>query len=144
MPLTGAGWEPEGRAWCDATPGAGCFAEHGCVSHPCLGCSSGRDGCRAGDGARVVQWKQQGEDCSCPLVLGMCLRVPGMGQGARVCWQGWLWACCFSLGLLGDSCLWPCTKPLSFCRVYSQIRKPCRREEAQSSNTAGQRMATSR
>lgn len=37
MPLTGAGREPEGHAWCDATSGAGCFAEHGCVSHPCLG-----------------------------------------------------------------------------------------------------------
>lgn len=50
----------------------------------------------------------------------------------------------FPWGLLGDSCLWSCKKFLSFCRVYSQIRKPCRREEAQSSNTAGQRMATSR
>lgn len=116
-------------------------------SHPCLqrGCSDGWDGCRGGVGARMVQWKQQLEGSRCPLVLGHeargarwgddMPRAAGEGSSgvAAVAWGFWV---ALATGLVQSS------SPSR--RAYSRIRKPCRREEEQLSNTAGHRMATSR
>lgn len=94
----------------------------------------------------MMQWKEQHEGSKCPLVLehetqGSRLggdkmpRAAGKGssRAAAVAWGFWV---ALTTGLVQSS------SPSR--RAYSRIRKPCRREEAQSSSTAGRRMATSR
>lgn len=95
----------------------------------------------------MMQWKEQHEGSKCPLVL------EHETQGARLGGDKMLARAAPGLLLLRGALAWGFWVALTTGlvqssspsrRAYSRIRKPCRREEARSSSTAGRRMATSR